>query len=150
MLDWERAIPAWRRTTPNEARRLGCGSAPGMDGIEGLAAGDAVMTEQMRALCSAAAAPVGRAAGSSCWRDRRLTERDYLDRDPVGCPVPDPSTAVVRPFRLEVARAHRGDHTTSAGYRRTGLDTRRRSGRGVRTRGALREFFTGRAWPWAG
>ena len=45
-----KVTPGWRPTTPNGVSPLGCGSGPGMDGIDGLAAGDPVTAEQMRAL----------------------------------------------------------------------------------------------------
>ena len=69
-----RATPGWPPTTPNAARTPGCGSAPGMAGIDGLDAGDPVTAEQMRALFGAGLHPAGRAAAAAARRtgpDRR-------------------------------------------------------------------------------
>src|SRR5512133_1576960 len=45
-----KVISGWRPTTPNAVSHLGVWIGSGMDGIDGLGAGDPVTAEQMRAL----------------------------------------------------------------------------------------------------
>ena len=53
-----RAMSGWPRTTPNAERLPEPGSDPGLAGIDGLNAGDAVTAEQMRALFGAGMHPL--------------------------------------------------------------------------------------------
>jgi conjugative relaxase-like TrwC/TraI family protein len=74
----------------------------GLDGIDGLIAGDAVTTEQMRALFGCGLHPLAQ------LRQQRLegpdlTQRDYQDAARLGTPFKI-IDGVVSPFRLEVAR----------------------------------------------
>ena len=74
----------------------------GMDGIDGLTAGDPVTAEQMRALFGCGLHPLAELRQQQL-EGPDLTERDYQDAARLGAPfrIVD---GVVSPFRLEVAR----------------------------------------------
>jgi TrwC relaxase len=83
-------------------RRRGCGSVSGLDGIEGLTAGDPVTAEQMRALFGCGLHPLAERRQQQL-EGPDLSPTDYQDAARLGAPfrVVD---GVVSPFRLEVAK----------------------------------------------
>ena len=116
----------------------------GMDGIDGLAAGDPVTAEQMRALFGCGLHPLAELRQQQL-EGPDLTPRDYQDAARLGAPfkIVDGD---VSPFRLEVAKTLRGDQYGSR-------PARRRSAAGCRSgagadRGGPR-VLPGRAWPGA-
>jgi conjugative relaxase-like TrwC/TraI family protein len=74
----------------------------GMDGIDGLAAGDSVTAEQMRALFGCGLHPLAELRQQQL-EGPDLTQRDYQDAAWVGAPFKIVDSDV-SPFRLEVAR----------------------------------------------
>ena len=107
----------------------------GLDGIDGLDAGDPVTAEQMRALFGRGA-PAGRAAASSSWTDRDRPTRDFQEAMRLGAPFKIVDR--VSPFRVEVAKriaAHQRDNRRPADASIAAADRAR-----VRTEVA-REFF---------
>jgi len=74
----------------------------GMDGIDGLAAGDSVTAEQMRALFGCGLHPLAELRQQQL-EGPDLTQRDYQDAARVGAPFKIVDSDV-SPFRLEVAR----------------------------------------------
>ena len=79
----------------------------GLDGIDGLAAGDPVTAEQMRALFGCGLHPLAELRQQQL-EGPDLSRRDLQDAARLGAPfrVVD---GVVSPFRLEVAQTHRRD-----------------------------------------
>ena len=79
----------------------------GMDGIDGLTAGDPVTAEQMRALFGCGLHPLAELRQQQL-EGPDLTERDFQDVTRLGAPfkIVDGD---VSPFRVEVAKTHRGD-----------------------------------------
>src|SRR5215207_1465464 len=74
----------------------------GLDGIDGLAAGDPVTAEQMRALFGCGLHPLA-SLRQQQLEGRDLTERDYQDAARLGAPFKIVD-GEVSPFRLEVAK----------------------------------------------
>ena len=58
---------------------------PGLDGIDGLAAGDPVTAEQMRALFGCGLHPLAEPGGSSSWRDLTPPIRIFRTSRGWGC-----------------------------------------------------------------
>jgi hypothetical protein len=107
----------------------------GLDAIDGLAAGDPVTAEQMRALFGCGLHPLAEQRQQLAGTD--LTQRDYQDATRLGAPfkIVDGD---VSPFRLEVARRFAAINTAAglpAGARLPAADRAR-----VRTEVA-RQFF---------
>jgi hypothetical protein len=97
-----KVTPGWRPTTAERGETPGAWIGSGLDGIDGLTAGDPVTAEQMRALFGCGLHPLAehrqqQLAGPS------LTERDYQDAARLGAPFKIVDREV-SPFRLEVAR----------------------------------------------
>jgi hypothetical protein len=94
--------PGWRPTTPNGVRRPGVWIGAGLDGIEGLTAGDPVTAEQMRALFGCGLHPLAELRQQQL-EGPDLSLRDFQEVTQLGVPfrVVD---GVVSPFRLEVAK----------------------------------------------
>jgi hypothetical protein len=98
----EGARPAWRRTTPSGVRPRGCGSGPGLAGIDGLTVGDEVTAEQMQLLFGSGHHPLAQ------QRQERLegpglTEKDYRAVARLGVPY-RVHAGDVSAFRVEVAQ----------------------------------------------
>jgi hypothetical protein len=79
----------------------------GLDGIDGLAAGDPVIAEQMRALFGCGLHPLAELRQQQL-EGPDLTERDYQDAARLGAPFKIVD-GIVSPFRLEVAKRIGGD-----------------------------------------
>ena len=114
----------------------------GMDGIDGLTAGDPVTAEQMRALFGCGLHPLAELRQQQL-EGPDLTQRDYQDVARLGAPFKIVDSDV-SPFRLEVARRIAAINTR-------GRPAGRRSAAGCRSgAGADRGgpgVFPGRAWP---
>jgi hypothetical protein len=82
-----------------------------LDGIDGLAAGDPVTAEQMRALFGCGLHPLA-SLRQQQLEGPDLTERDYQDAARLGAPFRI-GDGDVSPFRLEVARRVAALHTTA-------------------------------------
>jgi TrwC relaxase len=83
----------------------------GLDGIDGLAAGDPVTAEQMRALFGCGLHPLA-SLRQQQLEGPDLTERDYQDAARLGAPFRI-GDGDVSPFRLEVARRVAALQTTA-------------------------------------
>ena len=79
----------------------------GLDGIDGLTAGDPVTAEQMRALFGCGLHPLAELRQQQL-EGPDLTQRDFQEVTRLGAPFKIVD-GVVSPFRLEVAKTHRGD-----------------------------------------
>jgi hypothetical protein len=114
----------------------------GLDGIEGLTAGDPVTAEQMRALFGCGLHPLAELRQQQL-EGPDLSLRDFQEVTQLGVPfrVVD---GVVSPFRLEVAKTHRGNQCgcrPSGGRAAAGC----RSGPGADRSGP--RVLPRRAWP---
>ena len=116
----------------------------GLDGIDGLTAGDPVTAEQMRALFGCGLHPLAELRQQQL-EGPDLTQRDFQDAARLGAPfrIVDGD---VSPFRLEVARRIAAINS-AAGLPRRRAAAGCRSGAGA-DRGGPR-VFPGRAWPGA-
>ena len=116
----------------------------GLDGIDGLTAGDPVTAEQMRALFGCGLHPLAELRQQQL-EGPDLTARDFQDVARLGAPfkIVDGD---VSPFRLEVAQAHRGDQYGSRPARRR-FAAGRGSGAGADRGGP--GVLPCRAWPGA-
>ena len=83
-----KVIPGWRRTTPSAVRSPGVWIGSGMEGIDGLAAGDPVTAEQMRALFGCGLHPLAELRQQQL-EGPDLTSRDFQESDPAGSGVQD-------------------------------------------------------------
>ena len=95
-------MPGWRRTTPSLVRRRGAWIGSGLDGIDGLSAGDPVTAEQMRALFGCGLHPLAELRQQQL-EGPGLTERDLHDVARLGAPFKSFDNDVST-FRLEVAK----------------------------------------------
>ena len=92
----------WRRTTPNAVRSPGVWIGSGMDGIDGLAAGDPVTAEQMRALFGCGLHPLAELRQQQL-EGPDLTTQDFQNVARLGAPFKIVDNDL-RPFRVEVAK----------------------------------------------
>jgi hypothetical protein len=117
----------------------------GMDGIDGLTAGDPVTSEQMRALFGCGLHPLAE------LRQQRLegpdlSLRDFQNASRLGVPFKIVDNDLI-PFRLEVAKRIAALNTAIGSPANASIASADRAR--VRTQVA-REFLPGRAWPGAG
>jgi hypothetical protein len=97
-----RVTPGWRRTTPNAVSHRGVWIGSGMDGIDGLTAGDPVTAEQMRALFGCGLHPLAELRQQQL-EGPDLTLRDFQNATRLGAPFKIVDNDLI-PFRLEVAK----------------------------------------------
>jgi hypothetical protein len=97
-----RVTLAWRLTTPNGGESPVVWVGSGVDGIDGLTAGDPVTAEQMRALFGCGMYPLAELRQQQL-AGPDLTERDYHNAARLGTPFKIVN-GDLSPFRLEVAR----------------------------------------------
>ena len=122
-----KVTPGWRPTTPNAVRSPGVWIGSGMDGIDGLTAGDPVTAEQMRALFGCGLHPLAELRQQQL-EGPDLTLRDFQDVARLGAPfkIVDGDR---QPVPARGGQAHRGaQHRSRLAGRR--LDRRRLTGRG--------------------
>jgi hypothetical protein len=93
---------AWPRTPPSVVNHLGCGSGSGMDGIDGLAVGDPVTTEQMRALFGCGLHPLAELRQQQL-EGPDLTARDFQNATRLGAPFKIVDHDLIS-FRVKVAK----------------------------------------------
>ncbi len=115
----------------------------GMDGIDGLTAGDPVTAEQMRALFGCGHASVGRRSGWSSWRDRDLTDATSRRRPGWGRRSRSSTPTSARSGSRWRGASPRS--TARPACRRTGRSAGRRPGPGADRGGP--GVLPGRAWP---
>src|SRR5215213_11712217 len=97
-----KGTPGWRRTTPNAVRHPGLWIGSGLDGIDGLTAGDPVTAEQMRALFGCGLHPLAELRQQQL-EGPDLSRRDLQEVTQLGVPFKIVD-GVGSPFRLGVAR----------------------------------------------
>src|SRR5215216_4367278 len=97
-----KVIPGWRPTTPNAVSLPGVWIGSGLEGIDGLAAGDPVTAEQMRALFACGLHPLAELRQQQL-EGPELTTRDFQEVTQLGVPFKI-FDGDVSPFRLEVAK----------------------------------------------
>ena len=102
-----KVIPGWRPTTPNGVRSPGVWIGSGLDGIDGLAAGDPVTAEQMRALFGCGLHPLAELRQQQL-EGPDLTTADFQDVARLGAPFKIVDNDV-QPVPARGGQTHRGD-----------------------------------------